>query len=201
MAVAHALFGSLLLMSEAQSESGLPRQSPEEDALERPKGPEQLQPPGAGSGGCWSGLLLPPPPIPAGAGVLPPPDFEARRSPCSNWPLDLLQAWNLLEHRGIRRNNFPAQWSGENWCPPLPPSFNKGSCSRFLASRTHLAAAELGAGQRGVPQHQGIEVFDPRTEAAKSSLPGLAVTGVGRWVQAPVLQPRKGTDLWGLPGT
>lgn len=46
MAVAHALFGSLLLMSEAQSESGLPRQSPEEDALERPKGPEELQPPG-----------------------------------------------------------------------------------------------------------------------------------------------------------
>ena len=66
---------------------------------------------------------------------LPLPDFEVRSSPCSDQPLDLLQAQNRLEHRGIRRNNFPAQWSGENWRPPLPPTFTKGSLPTFQRPR------------------------------------------------------------------
>lgn len=68
-------------------------------------------------------------------GSLPLPDFEVRSSPCSGQPLDLLQAQNRLEHRGIRRNNFPAQWSGENWRPPLPPTFTKGSPRTFQQPR------------------------------------------------------------------
>lgn len=66
---------------------------------------------------------------------LPLPDVEVCGSPCSDQPLDLLQAQNRLEHRGIRRNNFPAQWSGENWRPPLLPTFTKGSPPTFQQPR------------------------------------------------------------------
>lgn len=110
------LSGPLLFMCESQSGStalvsGVMRAEPREEGLEMPKGP----------------------PTSAAPASRPPPWPQC--SPCRCMTLKpaaataLTSRWtscrheNQLERRGISRNNFPAQWSGENWWPPLPPSF------------------------------------------------------------------------------
>lgn len=125
------------------------------------QGPEELRPLRAG---CL-GLQSRPERV-----SLPLRDFEARRSHCSDQPLDLLQARNRREHRRIRRNNFPAQWSGENWHPPLQPSFTKHSPPSSSGPGLHAHLAVCVALR---PSDGASGVFDPQTEAANSSVPGL----------------------------